>query len=179
MQTKVGIWYLLARIRGKRLVKISVLQWLGIGIIVTFLSSAITFVPNVPEPWAPMPIYLAFLIWVVGPGALAVFPSLSVLFWWLVSRYSHRFSFAQLILNSAVFSFNLGWLYVSYDYGTRYQGETHTILVVVVNVSLFLLLIASSWIAWQRQSEILTRVNSLGLLVLLSYCAFPYLGEMP
>ncbi|WP_337658273.1 hypothetical protein, partial [Sphingorhabdus sp. Alg231-15] len=65
------------------------------------------------------------------------------------------------------------------DYGIRYQGELHTQIVAIENIVSFAIVTGLAIYAHLRKIRTGTLLANFSLFTLLSWCAFPYLGELP
>lgn len=148
------------------------------GAILLFGVSLMIFSPNVMNIWVPMPIYLVILAWVATPLTLFLTPALYL----LSTKLSGKSKYFSIITISMIVIFailNLWYFYGSYSYGIKYQGLEHTQIVFIENIVGFgVALLLAAWSHF-RKSQAGTYAANLIFFILLSWCAFPYLGEMP
>ena len=86
----------------------------------------------------------------------------------------------RVILIRAVFMSVLDFLYIqaASEYGVRYQGRAHTRIVALENLVGLGTATAMAATGFRKGSRPPSLTANLLLLVLLSRCAFPYLGEL-
>ncbi len=153
-------------------------QWMYGGAIILAAVSGTIVLGGVPNVWTPMP----FPIVLVAILTLVLFPFVTPVLYMLVLKFlSPSIHFAKIVLGLvATFAF-LNTLYFksSWDYGVKYQGLEHTRIVAMENAIGFGLLTVVAVIALVTDSRKLAYAANLLLFVLLSWCAFPYLGELP
>lgn len=125
-----------------------------------------------------LPIYLAILGWIIGIWAI-FFPVCYLVFWKLTNKNLRRASLFQVFGISFVFLIHLTYLYHAWDYGVKWQGYSHTVWVTTINVALFTILSLCAYFSWKHASESMTRATTIAIFVVLSWFAFPYLGELP
>jgi hypothetical protein len=86
-----------------------------------------------------------------------------------------------VVLLLALLSALMSILYfrAAWEYGAKYQGLDHTRIVAVQNLVCFGAAIVLSTLAVVRHSRPLALSANFLLFATLSWCAFPYLGELP
>jgi len=94
-------------------------------------------------------------------------------------RRSQRLPIAILGLVVFVGLLNAVYFWLAWQDGVMYQGEAHTKIVAGENLVGFGIALAVAMIAVKKQSASAAFSANLLLFVLLSWCAFPYLGELP
>lgn len=158
--------------------EVSQKQWMygGAGILAAVSATIVLF--GAPNVWTPMPlpiVLVAFLTLILFPF---VTPAFYLLFVKLLSRSKH---FSKIVLALVVALGALNFLYFqgAWEYGIEYQGLEHTKIVAIENLVGFGTATAIAIIALVKGSRPLTLVANLFLFMLLSWCAFPYLGELP
>jgi len=153
------------------------LKWMvGGGVAILGVSLSLLSV-GVMNPFVPMPIYMVVLAWTLSYGFLAVMPVIYLLEFKLLNR---RTNFGKVVLISAIFFSALNAYYFSqaWDYGYDYQGEFHTRVVAAENLVGFTSLVGLAYFGISMNSKMLQNSANLLLFLLLSWCAFPYLGEL-
>ncbi|WP_152528886.1 hypothetical protein [Rhodoferax saidenbachensis] len=136
------------------------------------------FTGGVMSVWVPMPIHLVVLAWTTLVLFVFLTPGLYLLTLKFAANSRH-FPIVVLGLITAVATLNSLYFYGSWEYGTRYQGIFHTQVVASENtIGFAVALLISVW-GVVRKSPFATYLANLLLFVLLSWCAFPYLGEFP
>ena len=135
---------------------------------------------GLPEPWAPGPIYLIILLWsgipgliVLSLGTIAMWSWNPAVFWGKLEVPKRSYIlFGVLALLSA-------WQnIISWPDGKRYQGETHTIIVTIINLLLITTLIGLGIKAWHKPTLAKNMAFHWLLFAWLVSYAFPYLGEV-
>lgn len=153
-------------------------QWMYGGAVLLAVVSATIVMGGVPNVWVPMPlpiVLVAFFTMILFPF---VTPALYILVLKFLSPSVH---FTKIVF-ALVFVFGvLNTLYFqnAWEYGVKYQGTEHTKIVAIENVVGFGLAALIAAIALVKSSRSLALTANLFLFVLLSWCAFPYLGELP
>lgn len=153
-------------------------EWMFGGCVAILgLSSLLLFV-GVMNTFVPMPLYMVIMVWILSYGFLAVMPVIYLIEFVLLSQCTY---FGKAVLISALFFTALSAYYFSqaWSHGYKYQGAFHTKVVAVENLVGFTSLIVLAYFGVSRNSKILQNLANLLLFLLLSWCAFPYLGELP
>lgn len=128
--------------------------------------------------WVPSPFYLLVLAWAISFLFTLFTPALYLLTLKFSSK-SKNFSTIILSLVVALAALNMLYFNGSWSYGTKYQGMEHTQIVALENIIGFsMALLLSAWSHFKK-SRAGTYAASFLLFALLSWCAFPYLGELP
>lgn len=131
-----------------------------------------------PGVWTPMPLPIVL----VALLNLILFPFVTPVLYLLVLTFSAPSKhFTKIVLALVVMLGVLNILYFQsiWGDGVKYQGSEHTRIVAIENAVGFSLAFAISVIALVQGSRSLAFTANLLLFVLLSWCAFPYLGELP
>lgn len=152
--------------------------WKYGGVISLVLLNALALTQGVVSIYAPMPFYLIILAWVILPFAIFLTPLCYFLVFHFGSK-SPKLSLYILVLSVILGALNAWFFYTSWDYGIRYQGEFHTKIVAIWNVVGFAFLFGLAIYAHMKQIRIAMLLANFLLFALLSWCAFPYLGELP
>lgn len=153
-------------------------QWKYGGALILTATSLLIISSGVMNPLVPMPLYLVILAWV----ALYIFPIVIpaiYLFVLMVSSKSQYFSKVVLGLISIISSLNVMYFIYAWNYGLKYQGDVHTIVVALENIIGFGLAMIIAIVAHVKKSKAGTYLANFIMFLLLSWCAFPYLGELP
>ena len=154
------------------------LKWMIGGGVAIFCLSSLLFLVGVMNPFVPMPLYMVVMAWILSYGFLAVMPTIYILEFKLLSKRSY---FGRIVLISALSfaALNAYYFTQAWGYGYKYQGEFHTKIVAVENFVGFVVLVVMAYFGMSKNSKKLQNSANLLLFLLLSWCAFPYLGEMP
>jgi len=148
------------------------------GCVVILGISSLLLLVGIMNPFVPMPLYMVIMVWSLSYGFLIVMPVIYLIEFTLLSQSAY---FGKAVLISAVFFTALNAYYFSqaWSYGYKYQGEFHTKIVAAENLIGFASLIVLAYSGVSRNSKKLQNFANLLLFLLLSWCAFPYLGELP
>jgi len=153
-------------------------KWMFGGGLAILGASSLLFLVGVMNPFVPMPLYMVVMAWILSYGFLAVMPAIYLLEFKFLSQRSY---FGKVVLISALLfaAFNAYYFSQAWSYGYKYQGEFHTRVVAAENLVGFASLIVLAYLGVSRKSKMLQYSANLLLFLLLSWCAFPYLGELP
>ena len=154
------------------------LSWCVRGAIAVGIVGAVVFFVGFPSVVAPVPIYLLLLAWTMSFAAVLVLPVIYFLSAYYGSRIQSypAWVIALILLIAAldVWYFTEAW-----GYGIKWQGATYTHRMAILNiVSLGTVSIIGAWGAF-RNSIKATKIAHLCLFIVLAWCAFPTLGELP
>lgn len=152
-------------------------KWMIIGAIIIAIMSSPLFTTITASPLVPMPFYLIFLALFMSYGFILVLPLIYIIEFKLL--YNKK-NFGKIVLAMILLfsSLNIYYIWASWEYGIAYQGELHTIIVAIENAVCFLCLIILAYLGVAKNVKKLQYFANLLLFLLLSWCAFPYLGEM-
>ncbi|ATW02375.1 hypothetical protein [Sphingorhabdus sp. YGSMI21] len=151
--------------------------WTYGGAIALALLSGFTVMQGVTV-YAPLPFYIILLAWIIPPLAILLTPFCYFMVVYLGTK-SPRFSIYILILCLMFGALNTWSIYSAWDYGIRYQGESHTQIVAIENIVGFAFVLVLATYAHLKKIQTATLLANFSLFALLSWCAFPYLGELP
>ena len=157
-------------------------KWMYGGALAIVLISSLILTVGVMNPFVPMPIYQVILAWIISIFSILVMPLIYLLEMKLISQSKH-FSIIVTALITILALLNLKYFWGAWDYGLKYQGELHTQIVAIENVVGFSIALAIS--IWslknknKNKNTVASYVANFILFALLSWCAFPYLGELP
>ncbi len=153
-------------------------KWIYGGAVLIALISGLVLSTSVMKPWNPMPLYQVVLAWVIAHYYLAVMPSLYLITTGLASS---KANFSKIVIIAIVVLATLNFVYFwnSWGYGYKYQGELHTNIVALVNLFGFSIALFLAIKAHIKNNIPTTYLANFILFALLSWCAFPYLGELP
>ena len=153
-------------------------QWKYGGAALLLVVSSLIIFSRIMSIWVPMPVYLVILAWITSFLYMLFTPGMYLLF--LKYFYnSNKLSAATITLVIILSILNAWYFYGSWGYGEKYQGIEHTKIVAIENILGFsIALILSIWAHIKKIRQGTYSANLL-LFLLLSWCAFPYLGEMP
>jgi hypothetical protein len=153
-------------------------QWMYGGAILLAAISAIIVLGGVPNVWVPMPLPIVLVAFIT----LILFPFITPALYLLVLKFlspSKHFTKIVLALVVAFGALNILYFQNAWEYGLKYQGPEHTKIVAIENVVGFGLALLIAALALAKGSKSLALTANLFLFMLLSWCAFPYLGELP
>lgn len=153
-------------------------NWLIFGAAAIAAVSSLFLTADVMNPFVPMPLYLVILAWVLSYGFLLVMPAIYLIEFNFL-RKKQNCGKGVLVAAFVFFVFSIFYFLVSWEYGVKYQGETHTKIVAALNLMGFIGLLVVAYLGVKKNSKILQYSANLYLFLLLSWCAFPYLGELP
>lgn len=158
-------------------------QWLFAGAAVLVLLCA-TFLLDNPKPWLPWPTHQALIAFLSDNWPARVLPILlivPVLYLTSLSVIWNARHLAAIVLGASLLFSLLSAVYLigSWPYGLRWQGLSHTLIVTSINVIGVSLVLALAWAGFRRKSRQLSVAAYFGAFAMLSWCAFPYLGELP
>lgn len=154
------------------------IKWLYFGTTFLALISFLHIISGGMSPFIPTPFYLLFLGWVISYGVVFVFPLLYLINLKMIVNNSN---FGKIILIVAlVISFlNLFYLLHSWKDGIKYQGLDYLNIVVIENIFGCSSLVALAYFGMKRKNKEVQHFANLLMFILLAWCAFPYLGELP
>lgn len=154
------------------------MKWILSGTLILFAISYSMLSTNIPEPWNPMPIYLVIIAWMSGFFYMLLMPTIYIIWTPLVFRHNH---YAELVFVAVLLVSFLDVLYFlsSWQYGIQYQGKHHTIATSSINFVGFGIAVFLALKAKLAKSMSLAYSANLLMFCMLSWQAFPYLGEMP
>jgi hypothetical protein len=162
----------------RRVMELSQKQWMyGGAALLAAISGAIVF-GGVPNVWLPMPLPVMLVAFITSILFPFVTPALYLL---MVKLSSHSIHFAKivLVLVAVLGAFNIMYFQNAWEYGVEYQGPEHTRIVAIENIIGFSIALVMAVVAVAKKSSHLAHIANLILFMLLSWCAFPYLGELP
>jgi len=151
--------------------------WLGGAVLIAAISSLL-FTVGVMNPFVPMPLYMVILGWLISYGLIAVMPIIYIFEFKILSDKKY-FGKAILIAGLILSILNILYFIASWKYGFKYQGEMHTIIVAIENIIGFSVMLVLAFVSTVKKTKYLQYSSNLILFLLLSWCAFPYLGELP
>lgn len=127
---------------------------------------------------SPMPIYLVFLTWISKTAAIITLPVIYLIFSLLLMN---RPNFQKILRYLALFLFALSVLYffLYSDVGIQVQGWAHLLSVIVFNILLYGLIFSILYGIILKKFEHKDILASVAIFVVLAWCGFPYLGEIP
>lgn len=152
--------------------------WIIGGALLIACVSYLMSTADMMSPLVPMPIHMAMLFWTFPFWAIFVMPVIYVLDCLLVGN---RKNFGEILFISSLFLCVLSVLYFchAWKFGVQYQGVRYTIIVIIENLLGFLELVVLSYRGMKKKSAVLQYSANLLLFLLITWCAFPYLGELP
>lgn len=153
-------------------------QWRYGGAALLAGVSSLIFAVGIMNVWVPMPLHLVLVAWAAHEPAVLLTPAIYLLTLKLASS-SRRFPHTVGVLIAVFAALSVWYFYESWSYGVQYQGVTHTRVVAAENVVGFGAALSISVWSLLRKSQPATYLANFLLFALLSWCAFPYLGELP
>ena len=152
--------------------------WVFGGAAVLVALSSSLFWARVMSPIAPMPMHQVLLAWTTGFGSLVVVPAiyLGTLLWLWNSK---RFRLVVLALSLALAVLSALYFVSAWDYGVRYQGVEHTRIVAAENAVGLAVALSLAFIGFRARAAKAQLAAYFLVFAMLSWCAFPYLGELP
>ena len=153
-------------------------NWMIFGAIAVAAVCSLLFAAGVMNPFVPMPLYLVILAWILSYGFVLVMPTAYLLIFGLL-RKRRNFGWGVLIASLAFSILSIFHFSASWEYGVKYQGVAHTKIVALENLAGFIGLLLVAYLGVRNSSKVLQYSANLYLFLLLSWCAFPYLGELP
>jgi hypothetical protein len=153
-------------------------KWLYGGALLILIVSGITLLFATPSVFRPTPFYLLISAWLFSYFALLVMPICYAVEFWLVQR-SSRNTMTVLVLVVVFGMLNFADIYMSWDDGVKVHGYRYTGIILFLNVITFSIMYILAISAYAKNSKKLLYAVNLILFVLLSWSAFPYLGELP
>jgi hypothetical protein len=153
-------------------------EWLWGGAVATTVLSSVLFMGNGPSVLRPMPVHQVVLALVMGGAFVFVLP---VIYLVTLAYLWERRSFAQVSLAASlvVAGLSVVWFVNSWEFGISYQGVGHTVAVAALNAVAIVAAVALALVGWRRQLRQMQASAYLTVFVVLSWCAFPFLGEPP
>lgn len=130
---------------------------------------------NTPKIWAPFPLTLFMF---GGWLSLGIVP---ILMWlWNPALFAGsenvpKRSAALLLLLA---SLSIFYCFVGWPYGVKYQGQVHTVFVILLNATLIATLLLLGWLGWRRPSFHKNLAFHWLLFAWVISYSFPYLGEL-
>jgi hypothetical protein len=154
------------------------IAWMIAGAVALAIVSSLLFTVGVMNPFVPMPLHMVMLAWMLSYGFIFVLPAIYLI---QFRALSNRKNFGKVILYTALLLsvFSIFYFWNSWEYGLKYQGESHTKIVAVENLVGLISLVLLAYLGISRESKVLQLSANLYLFLLLAWCIFPYLGEMP
>jgi len=157
--------------------KLEKLWLIGGAVLIAALSSLI-LVSGVPTPLAPAPMHLVILLWIIWYGYIAIMPCAYIIEFSLMHQKPYL---GKTILLATLVMIVLDIIYflTSWDYGIRYHGARHTKIVALENVIGLAVQLGLAYWGMKKDLKYVQYSANLLLFLLLSFCIFPYLGELP
>ncbi len=152
--------------------------WFYFGMIFLFVVSSITILGGSPSVVRPSPFYLIILSLFISYFSIFAMPLLytvSFLFIYNIGNSIAKFRYVVILISI----FNFFDIYMSWNYGVKINGIDYVQKILFINIIAFVILIFLSEFAYRKNLKRLFFFNNLYLFFLLSWCAFPYLGELP
>jgi hypothetical protein len=150
--------------------------WILGGALIIFFASMLTvFGPSI-EYLRPPYIQVIFG-WMFSYLGLAILPIIYSLEFWIIQKSTH-YNKIILILVLFVSLLNFAEIYYFWDFSIMVNGKDVVERVALVNGISFALLIVFSLFAVLKGSKRMLYSANLCLFILLSWIAFPYLGEL-
>lgn len=153
-------------------------QWMFGGALAVMAASSAVFFSGMPSELVPIPTHILILAWVLSYASIFVLPIVYVVVFKLLHK---KDNFGKIILGLSIVFALLSIIYFifSWEYGIKWQGEFHTHIVAVINAIGFFVLGILAIVGLRKESIKLQYTANLFLFLLLSWCVFPVLGELP
>ena len=151
-------------------------KWMYGGAILLAIVSGVSIF-GAPNAWLPVP--MPILVLAFFP--FSMYPLLTPILYMVVVKYLSPYEyFAKFILALTIFFSLLNiWYFQSYwPEGVKHQGVTHTRIVAIENFVGFGAAIAVAILGVISGKRSIALTANLLLFLLLSWCAFPFLGEL-
>ena len=154
------------------------LIWCIKGAIAVGVVCALVFFVGGPSIIAPVPLYLLLLAWTMSFVAVLVLPVI----YFLSAYYGSRiqgYPIWVVALTLLIAGLDAWYFTEAWAFGIKWQGAGYTQTMVILNI---LSLSAVSFVAaWGvlKNSMKAAKIAHLCLFIVLSWCAFPVLGELP
>ncbi|WP_120497376.1 hypothetical protein [Kiloniella sp. EL199] len=139
------------------------------------LSMRLFGIPNILTPY-PMPLFFVAVM-----GGKYIFPFITPLLYILVLKIfsnSRHFSKVVIFLILAFAFLNFFYFLNAWDLGVQYQSYEYAQFIAIENIVGFLIALTMVLAGHIKKSHRLILTANLTLFILLSWCAFPYLGEV-
>jgi len=152
-------------------------------ITIVFLAYASVTPVSGPEIYAPWPLLVfipSFMLSQISPDIICVAPlAILFLFWNLqLFRGESRIPFRTIVALPPLIALDGLYITYSWDYSIEYQGSDYTLFVTFTNAAA-LLIISGLFLAARRfPSFSMSLLFHLSIWWWLSWCAFPYMGEV-
>ncbi len=144
---------------------------------IAFLSAALVM-GNAPSVLLPKPVHQVVLAMVMGGAYVPVLPGIYLVT--LAGLWGTRWlGPVSLVASLVVAGLSVAWFVSSWEFGYAYQGVGHTVAVAALNAVVIGAAMALAFVGWRRQSRQMQASAYFTLFAMLSWCAFPYLGEPP
>ena len=150
----------------------------GGAFVLFIVSCSILFAGQGPTIFAPTPLHLLLLLLLT----FILFPFATPVLYLLSIRYLYpkqNASYLVLTIVLVISALDFWYISSSWELGVRYQGLSHTKTVATLNVIVLSFILLLSIVAIKMGSKRLTKQANYGLLLALSWCLFPYFGELP
>ena len=152
--------------------------WPFFGVCVLIFLSYLIFVPPYMNTLVPMPLHLVLMYWFISYWMILVMP-IFYLFQLVIFLMKDKLGIAVLAMTIFFTVLNVAYFINAWSYGIEYQGKLHTVVVALENIVGFLIVYGLIFLGTTKKSRNYLYASNLLLFVLLTWCAFPYLGEMP
>ena len=130
---------------------------------------------STPKIWAPLSIVLFIF---GGWLALGIVP---VVMWlWNPAAFAGGDNIPKrsIVLFLFLATLSIFYCFISWPYGIEYQGQFHTVVVILLNATLITALLLLGWLGWRRPSFRKSLAFHWLLFAWVISYAFPYLGEL-
>jgi hypothetical protein len=125
-----------------------------------------------------MPMHQVVLALLMGGAFVFVLPFIYlVTLAYLWDR--HWFAQVSLAASLVVAGLSVAWFVTTWESGGSYQGVGHTVAVAALNAVVIVAAVALASVGWHRQSRQMQVSAYFTVFAVLSWCAFPFLGEPP
>lgn len=159
-----------------------------IGSLVVFASCILTMIANYPKVYSPYSFSVVIPALLVGELGLSEFqmyiaaatPTVVLYLIWSIFFVNKSFIVSKptIVLSAILIVLSVIFNVSSYQYGIKYQGILHTILMYAYNLGI----LATLLVVFKFNKANPSQNNCLGFNILLfswlGWCAFPWLGEL-
>jgi hypothetical protein len=154
------------------------LNWCIRGAIAVGIVCAIVFFVGGPSIIAPVPLYLLLLAWTMSFVAVLVLPAI----YFLSAYYGTRvqsYPTWVVVVTLLIAGLDAWYFTEAWAYGIKWQGAAHTQTMLILNIlGLGAVSLVAAW-GLLKNSMKAARIAHLCLFIVLAWCAFPVLGELP
>jgi len=147
-------------------------------VIWAFMVPVLFAAPNIFSPMS-FPLVVCALYIPVHPYITIIL--IPIIGFWLsmvpILRGNLNFSYIQFFVILFIGGLNIVWIFYGFDWGLKYQGLYHVVIVSIFNCSIFISLL-SCYFVFRKNPSFGRKTFLNGMIwIWLAWYAFPYLGE--